>query len=43
MPWCQAITYRVWAAQFSIKLDKVEISIDGDIDLRGFFGVDDRI
>ena len=40
---CQAITYRVWAAQLGIKLDKVEISIDGDIDLRGFLGIDDRI
>jgi uncharacterized OsmC-like protein len=40
---CQAITYRVWAAQLGVKLDKVEIDIDGDIDLRGFFGLDDRI
>ena len=40
---CQAITYRVWAAQLGIRLDKVEISIDGDIDLRGFFGIDDDI
>ena len=40
---CQAITYQVWAAQLGIKLDKVEISIDGDIDLRGFLGIDDRI
>jgi len=40
---CQAITYRVWAAQLGVKLDKVEIRIDGDIDLRGFFGIDDRI
>ena len=40
---CQAITYRVWAAQLGLRLDKVEIGIDGDIDLRGFFGVDDRI
>ena len=39
----QAITYRVWATQLGIKLDKVEIGIDGDIDLRGFFGVDDGI
>ena len=38
-----AITYRVWAAQLGIKLDKVEIGIDRDIDLRGFFGIDDRI
>jgi uncharacterized OsmC-like protein len=40
---CQAITYRVWAAQLGVKLDKVEIGIDGDIDLRGFFAIDDRI
>ena len=40
---CQAITYRVWAAQLGVRLDKVEISIDGDIDLRGFFGIDERI
>ena len=40
---CQAITYRVWAAQLGVQLDKVEIGIDGDIDLRGFFGIDDRI
>jgi len=40
---CQAITYRVWAAQLEINLDKVEISIDGDIDLRGFFGIDDGV
>jgi hypothetical protein len=25
---CQAITYRVWAAQLGIKLDKVEIGIE---------------
>jgi uncharacterized OsmC-like protein len=40
---CQAITYRVWAAQLGVRLDKVEISIDGDIDLRGFFGIDERV
>jgi uncharacterized OsmC-like protein len=40
---CQAITYQVWAAQLGIKLDKVEIGIDGDIDLRGFFGIDDGV
>lgn len=40
---CQAITYRVWAAQLGIRLEKVEIDIDGDIDLRGFFGVDERV
>jgi uncharacterized OsmC-like protein len=40
---CQAISYRVWAAQLGVELDRVEVEIEGDIDLRGFFGVDDRI
>jgi len=40
---CQAITYRVWAAELGVRLDKVEIDIDGDLDLRGFFGLDDRV
>jgi uncharacterized OsmC-like protein len=40
---CQAITYQVWAAQLGVRLDKVEIGIDGDIDLRGFFGIDDGV
>lgn len=40
---CQAISYRVWAAQLGIQLDKVEVDVDGDIDLRGFFGVDDQV
>jgi hypothetical protein len=37
------ITYRVWAAHLGVRLDKVEISIDGVIDLRGLFGIDERI
>jgi uncharacterized OsmC-like protein len=40
---CQAITYRVWAAQLGVKLDEVKVDIDGDIDLRGFFGIDERV
>jgi uncharacterized OsmC-like protein len=40
---CQAITYRVWAAQLGVRLDKVKVDIDGDIDLRGFFGLDDQV
>jgi uncharacterized OsmC-like protein len=40
---CQAITYRIWAAQLGVKLDKVEVDIDGDIDLRGLFGLDNRV
>jgi uncharacterized OsmC-like protein len=40
---CQAITYQFWAAHLGIKLDKVEIDIEGDLDVRGFFGIDDRV
>jgi uncharacterized OsmC-like protein len=40
---CQAITYRVWAAELGVKLDRVEIDIGGDLDLRGFLGLDDRV
>lgn len=40
---CQAITYRVWAALLGIAFDRLHVAVDGDIDLRGFFGVDDGI
>jgi uncharacterized OsmC-like protein len=40
---CQAITYRVWAAQLGIKLDSVTVRVEGDLDLRGFYGVDDGV
>ena len=38
---CQAITYRVWAARMGIALERVRVTVDGDIDLNGFFGLDD--
>lgn len=38
---CQAITYRVWAAELGVRLDRVEVTATGSIDLRGFLGVDD--
>lgn len=40
---CQAITYRFWAAQLDIALDGIEISAEGDLDVRGFFGFDDGV
>jgi uncharacterized OsmC-like protein len=40
---CQVATYRVWAVNLGIQLDGVNISIDGDLDFRGFFGFDDAV
>ena len=38
---CQVVTYRFWAARLGVRLDDVEISAAGDLDVRGFFGLDD--
>jgi uncharacterized OsmC-like protein len=40
---CQEITYRAYATAMGIELDGVAVSVEGDIDLRGFFGVDDSV
>jgi uncharacterized OsmC-like protein len=40
---CQEITYRLHADHLGIPLDAVAVSLEGDIDLRGFFAVDDAI
>lgn len=37
---CQVITYQVWAAKLGIAIDSVEVDLTGDLDVRGFFGVD---
>jgi uncharacterized peroxidase-related enzyme len=40
---CQAITYRFWAAQLGIDLEGVRVEVEGDLDVRGFFGIDDSV
>lgn len=40
---CQEITYKAYATAMGIKLKRVSVSLTGDIDLRGFFGVDDSV
>jgi uncharacterized OsmC-like protein len=40
---CQAITYRFWAAQLGVDLDGVRVEVEGDLDVRGFFGVDESV
>lgn len=38
---CQVVTYRFWAARLGIAVDDIAIEADGDLDVRGFFGLDD--
>jgi uncharacterized OsmC-like protein len=40
---CQAITYRFWAEHLGISFDELTVTVDGDIDIRGFFGFNDSI
>ncbi len=36
------MTYRFWAEKLGIQLDDLDVTVAADIDLRGFFGVDDE-
>jgi len=40
---CQEITYRAYATALGIPLDSVSVELEGDLDLRGFFAVDDKV
>ena len=40
---CQEITYRAFATVLDIPLDNVSVTLEGDVDLRGFFAVDDSV
>lgn len=40
---CQVVTYRFWAARLGIRLDDVRVTAVGDLDVRGFFGLDDAV
>ena len=40
---CQVVTCRFWAAQLDIPLDDIAVDVEGDLDLRGFFGFDDAV
>jgi uncharacterized OsmC-like protein len=40
---CQAITYRFWAAKLGIALESVRVEVEGDLDVHGFFGIDDSV
>lgn len=40
---CQAITYRFWAEHLGVSFDKLTVTVEGDLDIRRFFGVDDSV
>ncbi len=40
---CQEITYRAYATALGIPLKEVRVEIEGDIDLRGFFAVEEGV
>jgi len=40
---CQEITYRAFAAALGIPINAVSVKLEGDLDLRGFFAVDDDV
>ena len=40
---CQEITYRAFASVMGVPLDHVSVKMEGDIDLRDFFAVDESM
>lgn len=40
---CQVITFQVWAEKLGVSIDTLDIILAGDLDLRGFFGLDDTV
>ncbi|KAA0023960.1 OsmC family protein [Antrihabitans cavernicola] len=40
---CQVVTYRFWSERLGITFDDIAIDAEGDLDVRGFFGLDDDV
>ncbi|WP_158884249.1 OsmC family protein [Amycolatopsis anabasis] len=35
---CQVVTYQFWAAKLGLPLESIRVTVEGDLDLHGFFG-----
>ncbi|WP_022885525.1 OsmC family protein [Glaciibacter superstes] len=40
---CQIVVYRLYAQTLGIRVDSISASAEGDLDVRGLFGVDDTV
>ena len=40
---CQAVTYRLWAAELGIAVERVGVEVEGRLDLRGFLGLEEGV
>ncbi|MFF2083487.1 OsmC family protein [Nocardia sp. NPDC058176] len=40
---CQVVTYRFWAQRLGVTVDDIAITAEGDLDVRGFFGIDESV
>ncbi|BBY34664.1 hypothetical protein MMIN_27250 [Mycolicibacter minnesotensis] len=40
---CQVVTWRYWAEKLGITVDEITGRAEGDLDVRGFFGLDDAV
>ena len=40
---CQEITYRAYATAMGIEVDSISVELEGSIDFRGFFAIDDGV
>ncbi|AVM01617.1 osmotically inducible protein OsmC [Gordonia iterans] len=40
---CQVVTYRFWAQRLGVQVDSITLHAEGDLDVRGFFGLDSDV